>query len=98
MSIDEYSLYAHGYFMRVGRSQEGIRRLFQVVWNSNCSKSDRIRTSSQLKRIFPLAIDKLDKEVIISQSDMTDRWNKAKEIEKRMKKQKDARNNAEYRN
>lgn len=85
MSFDEYNLYAQGYFVRVGRVQEGTRRLYQLMWNANCAKSDQIRTYDQLIRQFPLPHDKPGLISIISKEEMIARWKKGKDRESKMK-------------
>jgi hypothetical protein len=86
MSLNEYSLYAHGYFLRLDRNKEGLRSLYRLIWNVNVAKIDMITNNIQLKQHWPLLTDTKEEERIAEES-MRERWNR---VMKKKKQQKDA--------
>lgn len=89
MSLNEYYLTCHGYFLRLDRNKEGVRTLYQLIWNVNVGKGDKIRDNIHLRKHWPLLID--DKEVeIIAEKDMRDRWDRVM-LKKKQKKDADAK-------
>jgi hypothetical protein len=86
MSLNEYSLYAHGYFLRLDRNKEGLRSLYRLIWNVNVAKIDMITNNIQLKQHWPLLTDTKEEERIAEES-MRERWDR---VMKKKKQQKDA--------
>lgn len=57
MTVEEYHLCAHGYFLRHNRNQEPFRRLYMLLWNINSGRCDQIRSVESLQRKWPLLTD-----------------------------------------
>lgn len=86
MSLNEYYLACHGYFLRLDRNKEGLRTIYQLLWNVNVDKADKIRGSLQLKKHWPLLTDDKE-EAIITEANMRERWER---VMKKKKQRKDA--------
>lgn len=97
MSVNEYALHAHGYFMRVDRTQEPFRRLYWVLWNTAADEKGKIRSADKLRQTWPLLTDDkvtTPKETI---DQMVADWNAAIALNEKMKKKANGRSNAEHR-
>lgn len=99
MTVNEYALYAHGYFIRNDRSKEGLRVLYQLIYNlAPTPKSDKIRSTDRMKKIWPLLSDSERSNPIDTVEEMTKRWEDALALNKRMKAKLNVNDNAEHRN
>jgi hypothetical protein len=86
MSLNEYSLAAHGYFLRLDRNKEGLRTIYQLLWNVNVGTENKIRTHFTLKQHWPLLTDTKEADIIAEQ-EMKERWDR---VMKKKKQKKDA--------
>lgn len=86
MSVNEYSLYARGYFLRLDRNKEGLRNIYRLLWNINVGYADKIRSHLNLKEHWPLLTDTKEADIIDAES-MRERWER---VMNKKKLQKDA--------
>ncbi len=99
MTVNEYSICAHGYFMRSDRSKEGLRILYQLIWNvAPTPKSDKIRSVEMMKKKWPLLTDSGMMNPTDTKEEMELRWKEALALNKRMKEKANGNNYAEHRN
>jgi hypothetical protein len=89
MSLNEYSLAAHGYFLRLDRNKEGLRNLYRLIFNVNVGVADKIRSDSELRKYWPLLTDDKESDIIAAE-DMRERWNRVMN-KKKLKKDADAK-------
>lgn len=85
MSLNEYALYAQGYFKKLDRDQQPFRKLYQLIWNINPgTKGHKIWSAEMLSTHWPLyvnsaAIAKATNEAIQA------RWERALALTRKMK-------------
>lgn len=87
MTLNEYSITAHGYFLRDARSQQPLRRIWHILYNANSTKSNMIRSYHQLAEYWPLITDDIKP---LSSEDQKAIWERAKEAHKRIKEKENA--------
>jgi hypothetical protein len=72
MTYQEYFLCSHGYFMRISRQNEGLRRIYVLLWNSNVKKTDALDSAIKIRKEWPLMTDVINTE--INSDERRKRW------------------------
>jgi hypothetical protein len=79
MSPSEYGIYARGYFLRMDRQQEGLRKLYRAIYNAHFKNP--IRSYEALISHWPLSTDQTaNRQPILSPAKMRAIWNKQQQL------------------
>lgn len=97
MTLNEYRITAHGYFLRHDRSKEAIRKLYVLTYNSLVKKGKEISSEQAIYRHWPLLTDPRITD-ILDKAEMESRMKRAQEFTAAQKALKYVNNNAESRN
>lgn len=73
MTPYQYSLSARGYFLRVDRREEGLRRIWHLLYNANSKKGKGISSIGRLRQYWPLSTDNLS-NIVITKDEMKRRF------------------------
>lgn len=86
MTPYQYTLCARGYFLRVDRKEEGLRRIWQLLYNVNSKKGKGITSLGRLRQFWPLSTDNLT-NIVISKEEIKRRFAAARANSQRRNEQ-----------
>lgn len=87
MTLNEYQITAHGYFLRHDRADEGLRRLYVLQYNSKAKKGKGLKSFQAIRNVWPLLTDPKITD-LIPKEEIEDRMKRARALTASQKQKK----------